>query len=100
MEFKSLPPHKQCIAILFAKTFCQIADLWDCRGIVKETDYADKLQAMGKIDELTTLLFKCFDKLNTTNVTKEKETKIETKPAMDIGVELQRLLSNDSSDIK
>jgi len=94
MGFTELNPAKQCVAILFAKTFCSIADIWDCRNVVKEDEIAEKLASMNDLDALTTLLFKCFDKLNTNNPGKEKTPETKKEEPTDIGVALQQLLTN------
>ena len=99
MEFKELPPHKQVVAIMFAKTFCTISDIWDCRHVVKDDEITKKLASMNDLESLTTLLFKCFDKLNTSNLGKEKKREEQKEEAIDFGAELQeRLARNDSDD--
>jgi hypothetical protein len=97
MQFKELPPHKQCVAIMFAKCFCSIADLWDFRGVIKETDYHEKLVQLNDLDGLVTLLLKLFDKLNAgTNSGKEKKEPEKKEPELDIGQKLQELLSTNA----
>lgn len=95
MEFRELPPHKQIVGIMFARTFCQIAELWDCRGVIKETDYQEKIIALNDLDSLVTLLLKLFDKLNaSTNSGKEKKPEATKEPTINMGEALQQLLAN------
>ena len=94
LDLQNLPTHKQIAAILFAACTCNIVCLTDCRSLVTDSDYQEKLVQHKGIDDYYNQFFKLFDKLNAGATREQSKTEEQTN----IGETLQDLIAKHGTD--
>lgn len=96
LDLPNIPTHKQMAAILFAACSCNIICLTDCRAVMTEPDFQERLVQAQGLDDLYTQFYKLFDKLHA-GQTKER-VKDSEEEQTSIGETLQHLLSQHSQN--
>lgn len=96
LDLQNIPAHKQVAAILFAACTCNIVNKIDCRAVITEADFQEKLVQAQGLDDLYAQFFKLFDKLNS-GQTRERN-KDEEQTNSNIGEALQAILAKHLDD--
>ena len=94
LDLSNLPAHKQVAAILFSACTCNIINKIDCRQVVTEADFQEKLVQAQGLDDLYAQFFKLFDKLNSGGSKEKSKDEEQTN----IGEALAELLSHHNVD--
>ncbi len=92
LDLPNLATHKQMAAILFSACSCNIICLTDCRQVMTEPDFQERLVQAKGLDDLYTQFYKLFDKLNSAQP-KERSKEEVVVEQRNIGMELQQLLA-------
>ena len=81
LNMPELPAHKQVAAILFAACTCNIVNKIDCRSVITEADFQEKLVQAQGLDDLYAQFFKLFDKLNASGTREQSKDEPQTNGA-------------------
>lgn len=98
LDLPNLPAHKQMAGILFSATTCNIVNKIDCRQLITDADFQEKLIEFQSIDDLWTQWFKLFDKLNSGQMKERIKEVEEAETNIGIGEQLQKMLSKHLND--
>lgn len=98
LDLPNLPAHRQCAAFLFATATCNIINKLDCRQVITEADFQEKLVQAQGIDDLYSQWFRLFDKLNSVSPNRQVKEEERQQEQQTLGEALQSMLAKHVND--